>query len=546
MTVQHSIAALTFQPCDGPAIDAFRPSTRGPTIIGRAEDCGFILADPHVSRYHASLIMREGAWLLTDLGSRHGTFVNDVRLEPDVPTVVEPGDYVRIEPFVFHLQSGDASRPPSRATDAPVLTTSVVTEPTEQELKALPEKRLELLMEGAASIQRAAGEPELAEAILDLTISGTGFARGVILRWISAAGEGEVVAWRDEGPTARHGASYSRYLVAQAAAGHVVRLSKGAEDPLSLSIGELGIHSAVCCPITLDDAVTGMIYLDSRVTEQPCYPDAAGYCHAVARLAGLSLSAIRRAELQRRQQRLEEDLNIARRVQQMLGPAETGCFGDVAYASSLQPGRYVAGDLLDLFEDGVGRLVISCGDVAGQGFGAGILMSAVMSHIRAGVDGADDPAPAVSGLNRYLAERSPSNSFVTLFVGLYDPSRGTLRYVDAGHGHWLLRRCGQEPVQGEMPGGPPVGIDADITYESRSLALEPGDRIVLFSDGMIEHRGAEGEQFGRQRLMEAIRGANSAREDVESALAALNAFVGKAGRDDDTTIASVQIGGGTA
>ncbi|MCZ6837162.1 MAG: FHA domain-containing protein, partial [Planctomycetota bacterium] len=395
MTFSEDKSNLTLLACDGPTRESLTLSPDGQNMIGRAEECNIILSDPHVSRYHAVLTHRDGVWLLTDLGSRHGTYLNDIRIEPDLPIDIEHGDYLRFDPFVYLIQVGEASPRGERTLDAPLLPTSIVSEPTEQELKSLSEIRLGLLMEGAESIHRATSEMQLAESILEFALPGTGFSRGVVFRWTGTSGEAEVLASKEINGRANSAISYSKHLVRQASTGQVVKLSQTVQDPLSVSIGELGIHSAVCCPMTLDEAVTGMIYLDSRVTESPCFPDAVSFCNAMARLSGLALASLRRAELQRRQKRLEQDLAMAKKVQQLLGPEESGRLGHVRYASKVEPGRIVAGDLLDLFLNDDGKLVICCGDVSGQGFGAGILMPSVLSHIRAGLRKTIDPADVV-------------------------------------------------------------------------------------------------------------------------------------------------------
>ncbi|MCZ6836057.1 MAG: PP2C family protein-serine/threonine phosphatase, partial [Planctomycetota bacterium] len=140
-----------------------------------------------------------------------------------------------------------------------------------------------------------------------------------------------------------------------------------------------------------------------------------------------------------------------------------------------------------------------------------------------------------------LCECTTSNTFVTLFVGVYDHDTKTLQYVDAGHGHWIIRRAGQAPVQGEKPEKPPIGIVPDMSYTSRSLDLGIGDRIVLFSDGMIELFGPDGEQYSIDRLIKSIVESNSPQEDVNFALDALQNFISKGAKDDDTTIASLEI-----
>ena len=168
-------------------------------------------------------------------------------------------------------------------------------------------------------------------------------------------------------------------------------------------------------------------------------------------------------------------------------------------------------------------------------------MSAVMSYVRAGLARSSDPALLMRSLNRYLFECSASDAFVTLIVGVYHQAENTLRFVDAGHGHWLIRPVGQAPRPSPLPNGPPIGIDPDASYDNSELNFNVGDRIIFYSDGVIEHRNTEGEMFGKDRLIEAIRDADSPEEDVRLGIKVLESFISKGGLDDDTTLASLEI-----
>lgn len=542
MTDDARSAELRLEPIGGPRVEPYVLSGQASAVIGRAEECAVCLPDPAVSRRHALLTMRGRHWLLTDLNSRHGTFLNGVRLQAQRPAVVVEGDLVRIGSCTLRLSSrreqGGAS---ALATiDDAARPGTIVQRVPNRELDSIAHRRLDLFIDGAAAIHQAADEGALARAVLELAISGTGFPRAAVLRHIGSSDRVEVLACRDAGGADTSEFGFSRSLLQEAASGHLARLSQTSGQQYGQSIERLGITQAVAAPILLDSSVVGYIYLDARETERPGDADAAGFCHAVARLAGLALSSLKRAELEARQKRLDADLQAAQLAQEFLCPKEQGIVGPLSYAAQTCPGRIVAGDLFDIFEIDGNRVALCCGDVTGQGMGAAILMTAVLSHLRAALAHHGEPAQAVNDVNRYIAERSPSHMFASLWVAVLDRREGVLRYVDAGHGHWLLRRRGEAPARGPQPAHLLVGIEADYRYDSAELALGSGDRLILFSDGIIEHRDAGGEEFGADRLLTAVADSDSPARDVADALAALRAFIGEAAFADDTTIASIE------
>jgi sigma-B regulation protein RsbU (phosphoserine phosphatase) len=321
-----------------------------------------------------------------------------------------------------------------------------------------------------------------------------------------------------------------------------VRLVEEAVTDIAQSISDLGIRSAVCAPLTLGDAVIGVVYLDARMGEGAALPEALGFCDALARLTALSLGEIKRAELHKRQLQLEADLAAAQIAQRFLGPAATGRIGPVTYATRTFPGRLVAGDLFDIFPLPGGRAGICVGDVTGQGFAAGIVMTAVLSHLRASLARDADPADAVALANTYLTERSDTGVFTTLFAAVLETD-GTLHFADAGHGHWILVRADGSVARGPLPDGLVIGVDRAATYAARTLQLAPGDRVVLYSDGMVEHMGVDSQEFGFDRLAGSLEGSGGPQEDVDRAFGALEAFLDGRPLSDDTTIASLRYEG---
>ena len=131
--------------------------------------------------------------------------------------------------------------------------------------------------------------------------------------------------------------------------------------------------------------------------------------------------------------------------------------------------------------------------------------------------------------------------FVSLWVGVFDEADRSLRYVDAGHGHWFITYRGKGPVHADRPGGLLVGIDMDYAYDSATLDLGDVDRIVLYSDGVIEQVDQEGEPFEIDRVREVLATTASPKQDVEVLFEKLTEFAGKSLLDDDTTVASIDL-----
>lgn len=543
---------LRLVPMGGPERRPFTitPSADAVTV-GRSLKSRICLGDPAVSRDHAQFLYREGTWLLSDLGSRHGTHVNGTPLTPERSLPIASGDLVRFGPFSFRLELGEPSRSIT-TTEPAVAPGTIIERVTPPESGGVAERRLDLLIEAAAALRGAPTEAALSAAILEMAIAGTGYERGAFLRAEADESSVEIIYAHD--PTGGS-FSFSRSLLFEASSGHVARLSPGVHADVGQSIIDLGIKSALCAPVELDSAIVAFVYLDARGGSEwgGVQPDSSGagaaFVHALARLAGLALADLKRTELAERQRRLEKDLDSARLVQELLGPPSSGAVGAVNYSAATHSGRFVAGDLFDLYTVGEHETAICFGDVCGQGVAAALLMTAMLAHLRASFGASARPEDAVSHVNEYIAVRSSAETFATLWVGVIDARSGALRYVDAGHGHWFIARADGSIDPPRRPNGLVIGIEPKYGYTAAEITVRAGDRIVLFSDGIIEARAENGEFFGREKLEAAVIQAGAgepgrrAEAAVRAGMGALTAFLGGLRLDDDTTLAVLDLPG---
>jgi len=525
----------------GPTISPVMIRPDAPSRIGRSSACDTLLPDASVSRNHASLWFDAGQWLIEDGGSRHGTFVNGVRLEPSAPAPLRHGDRLALGPWIFAVVLDDGGSRSLRTTALRDVGTQRVERLTPESTGAIARQRLETLLDFAGRITGAADIDELADAVVSALIHGAGFPRAALIRE-SGRDQIEVIAARTrEGNADPEALDFSRSLVRQAAEGEIVQLIDEEMPSHGQSIASLGICAAICAPVKTGEEIEAFLYLDARHDERAAPADAELFCRGVARLCGLAMGNLERRELEARRKSLEADLLAARAAQEVLIPPDRGAVGCVRYALRTTAGRLVAGDLVDVFALDDGRVAVALGDIAGKGVGAAILMTFTQARLAATLARTGNVAAAVQEVSDAVAERWPESQFVTLWTGVFDASQGRLEFVDAGHGHWAHKPNGAPAARAPGEGFMIAGVTPDEKYHAETLAVAPGDRVVIVSDGVIEQRGPSGEQFGMERFLEALRESESAHDDVVRVSTALETFSDGARLADDATILSVEV-----
>ena len=260
--------------------------------------------------------------------------------------------------------------------------------------------------------------------------------------------------------------------------------------------------------------------------------------HEVARLT----AAIGREMAHR--ERLNRELEIAREVQERLFPQRLPPVPALDYCGQCRPAREVGGDYYDFLELREGKLGIAIGDVSGKGIGAALLMASLEASLRGQALVAHDLAELIDRVNSLVLEASSANRYATLFYAEYDPRRHRLSYVNAGHNPPLILRKSDADwtVFRLENGGPVIGLLRQ-RYQQESFALEPGDLMVLFTDGISESMNAREEEWGEDKLIEFAKTCHGlpASETMTRIMAAAEAFAGGVPQHDDMTLVVLRI-----
>jgi serine phosphatase RsbU (regulator of sigma subunit) len=209
-----------------------------------------------------------------------------------------------------------------------------------------------------------------------------------------------------------------------------------------------------------------------------------------------------RVEEARERERMEQELQFARRIQQASLPKEVPELEGWEISPYYRPAREVGGDFYDFFELEDDRLGVVVGDATGKGVPAALVMTATSSMLRAAAQalGASSPGEVLAHVNEALLARIPPNTFVTCFYVILDPKSGRLRYANAGHDLPYLRRRSGDDAEELRARGMPLGMMPEMSYEENEASLREGESVLFYSDGLVEAHDPKREMFGFPRL----------------------------------------------
>jgi serine phosphatase RsbU (regulator of sigma subunit)/anti-sigma regulatory factor (Ser/Thr protein kinase) len=297
-------------------------------------------------------------------------------------------------------------------------------------------------------------------------------------------------------------------------------------------------------PLTGQGELIGLLNLGPRRSEQEYTSDNR---QLLSDLATQAAPAVRVAQLVRQQQietqareRLEQELRVARVVQETLLPKETPQLTGWQVAAYWQPAQAVSGDFYDFIALPDGNLGVVEADVTGKGVPAALVMAATRGILRVAAEqDPTSPGKVLAHVNDLLFPDIPPSMFVTCLYGVLNPATG--RFVFANAGHNLPTKRAAEAVMELRATGMPLGLLPDMTYDEHEAILEPGEMILVYSDGLVEAHSPQGEMFGFPRLRQMAGGAGSGAELIEHLRSALADFTGPGWeQEDDVTFVTLE------
>jgi serine phosphatase RsbU (regulator of sigma subunit) len=527
---------------DGPNAGQRFSLSRDRNLIGRQPDTAIYLESLAVSRQHAQIVQKGGAFYLEDLGSSNGTFLNGFKIKEAI--ALAEHDRIQIGPYTLALRP---EQPAPLSETNTVVRARVEAASSNQSLYLTnPANKLRMVLEISQHLGHTLELEPLLNTLLEQLIRLFPQAdRGMVVlcegdRLIVRAQRG-----RHEKPVTDY--PFSRTLVRRALDEGVGLLSEDVSiDPsvqMTSTLMSLNLRSFLCVPLLgRQNRKLGVIQLD-------CIRSAAGFRQedlemltalAIQVSVVLENAALHAERL--REARLKQDLLMARDIQQSFLPKDFNLLADrgVELFARVYPAREVSGDLYDFFLLPDGRLAFCLGDVSGKGMPAALFMIAVRTLLRLLTPTASGPSELMQRLNHALVADNPTNLYVTLAHGIFDPADGSLLLACGGHPPPLLRRKDGKVEEVPVRPGALLGSSlVPLVLEDTRLTLNPGELLVLYTDGITEaYHNSRREMFGVERLQEVLCQAGGMPLEAcsERVVSTVSRFTGEVELQDDQTL----------
>ena len=326
----------------------------------------------------------------------------------------------------------------------------------------------------------------------------------------------------------------------QSASGAVDVESLEMQSPALSAMKEAGVKLAV--PLVSQGELIGVLNLGPRRSEQEYSTDDR---KLLDNLAAQAAPALRVGQLVREQQaeaatrqRFEQELEVARLIQQNFLPKKLPDLADWQVAAYYRPAREVGGDFYDVIPLSDGRIGFVIGDVTDKGVPAALVMAATRSVLRASAQRIIDPGQVLERVNEHLCPDMPEKMFVTCLYGVLDPVTGNFVFANAGHDlPYVKTETGSHELRAR---GMPLGLMTGMVYEETEAVLLPGESLLLTSDGVVEAHDPQGNMFGFPRLLDAVAVYPGGHELIDHVLTDLKTHTGPdAEQEDDITMVTL-------
>jgi phosphoserine phosphatase RsbU/P len=530
-----------------------------PFYIGRGgeNDNHLQLADGRISRKCATLIADGADFRLEDRGNRYGLFVNGAKVEQhklrdgDIITFGIEGCYE----VVYRAKAAPQSR--AHSDVANLLTRIGTLNDFVGASAPIGLGKLNLLLEATSLLHSDLPLDAVLSSMLDHAINITHADRGLLIERDPEGALRVRLARGNKGDDLPLGAlNPSQTAVNQAirSQSNVITEDLNLAGPnlkAAESVVIQGLRAVVAIPLystTRGSSDTGapvhrgdllgVVYLDSRSIAAFSAIDRQ-ILDALAVQAASIIDNARLVERERERQRLEQELSIARTIQQALLPHGLNDYPHLLVTGEHDPCHEVGGDYFDVVPVSDDRTAVLIADVSGKGLGAA-LVTTMLQGALSGLTMGADPVKVFNNFNRFLCLHSQVGRYVTMFIGIVSRD-GTLEYIKAGHPSPLLLRKGQV-TELYTEGSFPVGLIPEAEFSSARIQLEPDDTLVLFSDGVTEAENLNQELFEVSGLSKALAGQDGVPIDAlqKSVLQSVRNFTHGAHQSDDITLLVVR------
>ncbi|HEY1341584.1 MAG TPA: SpoIIE family protein phosphatase [Bryobacteraceae bacterium] len=530
-----------------------------PFRIGRQPESDLILRDNRASRTHARIVVEGGHYFIEDCNSRHGTFVNGKRVERHRLKNSDKIEFGATDSYqlIFALDGAELKRLMEQMGHS-------------EKSGAVPGvggnlAKLRAILDLARTLQSSFSVEDVLASVVDTALAITGAERGFLLLRAGEGLETRIARHRQGHHLHESELRVPREVIHRALQNRRELLSMNF-DPLGAgetrpenSVADLELRSVISVPLvrirtgqgdatgmlTSGNETVGVLYMDSRLTAADLAGGNRELLQTLAIEASTVLENARLLEEERVKHAIEEELRLARTIQQSLLPGKLPSDGWMCAAGGSVASHQVGGDYFDVTPVNEDCWSAVVADVSGKGVSSALLASLLQGALITATDVPEALSRRMEHLNKFLIERTAGEKYATVFYCLLHAS-GELHYVNAAHCPPLIVRPRAELVELETT-AMPVGLVEIAEYPVDSRTLKPGDKVVVYSDGVTEAQNSAGDFFGKPRLRAIVEAhaADSSAGLHDAILEGVTAFTEAAPQSDDITVLVLEFRGAT-
>jgi serine phosphatase RsbU (regulator of sigma subunit) len=486
-----------------------------PFLIGRNAENNLVLRDNRISRSHARISTENADYIIENLKSRHGVWVNGERVDR---RVLRSGDRIEFGfqdsyKLTFSFEEHELNRILDQITPSTISGTNT----------ASNLGKLRALVEVARALQSSLSTEDVLTSVVDAALAVTNAERGFMM--LRRGSELEMAVARDRRgtPLAKDDLRVPMSVIGRALNQRRELLSMSF-DPLEQqgirpesSIANLELRSVICVPLirvrtanseetsmlSSANETVGLLYMDSRRTAADLSHGNRELLQTLALEASTILENARLLEEERAKQRLEEELKIAREIQVGLLPSELPATGWFRVSGSSLPSHQVGGDYFDVRQVKSNVWFATVADVSGKGVSSALLASLLQGAFLLASDDPGQIRDTMVRINQYLIERAKGEKYATVFYATVN-AEGRLQWANAGHcAPLILHRDGR--MRTLKTTGLPLGMLETAEFFVETVQLERGDKVIIYSDGLTEAESPDNQFFGSDRLRDVLR-----------------------------------------